>query len=110
MTIFNNLDGEVDGYSKKDIFDILCQMDDDLGMFGSGKKKAIMDINSVNLIEDYQSVRHGVFDTDGRWIYKPKHHEVKFSWHNRHMMVSDCVEIYDLVSKLRDINLGKIGI
>lgn len=110
MAIFNNIEGEVDGYSKKDIFDILCQVDEEIGLLGSGKKKSIMDINSVNFIGEYQSVRQGVFDSDGRWKYKPMHHEVKFSWYNKYMMVSDSVEIYDLVGKLRDIKLKNMGI
>jgi hypothetical protein len=110
MSLFNNLEGEVDGYSKKDIFDILCQIDTELGLLGSGKKHWIMDITSVELIDDYQAIRHGVFDTDGRWKYKPKHHAIEFSWHNGYLMATDSVEVYDLVSKLRDIKLKNIGI
>lgn len=120
FSLFNNLEGQVDGYSKKDVFVILCQMDSELGLFGSGKKHCIMDITSVELVDPIGPFTiddvSKMMNTTGGWDpnkfgVRGKHfHKIKYSWYTGYMMASDSVNVDDLTTKLRDIKLNNIGI
>lgn len=99
------IDGYINGFSKKDVYDIVSRIDKRIGNHFQIEITGISFFESPTSNNNYKS---------GGWV-KPNHHLVSYRWEGISEYTGEMIkngtghcEVYDLVRQIREIKLNEL--